>query len=90
MFVTEESCAWNRSSLSERLAGESSKYISPRGKDEPALMLNLDSWVLEVYRTVIATLQSTAWMLLVFFAVALFAYIIVRLSARSGHTAAVA
>ncbi|MDT4861510.1 hypothetical protein FQZ97_961180 [compost metagenome] len=36
--------------------------------------------VLEVYRTVIETLQGIAWMLLAFFAVALLAYVVVRLS----------
>lgn len=69
---------------------ELEKYISPRGKDEPALVLNLDRWVLEVYRTVIATLQSTAWMLLVFFGVALFAYIIVRLTNKGSQSPAAA
>jgi hypothetical protein len=59
---------------------ELEKYITPRGKDDPAVVLNMDRWILEVYRTIIETLQSTAWLLLVFFGVALFAYIIVRLS----------
>lgn len=36
--------------------------------------------MLEVYRTIIETLQGIAWMLLVFFVVALVAYVIVRLS----------
>jgi hypothetical protein len=35
-------------------------------------------WVLEVYHTIIGTLQSIAWMLLVFFVFALVAYVIVR------------
>ena len=61
---------------------ELEKYISPRGKDEPVLLLNLERWVLEVYRTVIETLQSTAWMLLLFFGFALIAYVIVRLAER--------
>lgn len=39
------------------------------GKDEAGL---------EVYRTVIGTLQSLAWMLLVFFGFALIAYVVVR------------
>ncbi len=66
---------------------ELEKYISPRSKDEPTLTLNMDRWVLEVYRTVIETLQSTAWLLLVFFGVALFAYVIVRLSERNTQPA---
>jgi hypothetical protein len=40
--------------------------------------LNTDRWTLEVYRTVIETLQSIAWMLLVFFVAALIAYVVVR------------
>lgn len=63
---------------------ELEKYISPRSKDEAILVLNVDRWVLEVYRTIIGTLQSTAWLLLVFFLVALFAYVIVRVSERRG------
>jgi hypothetical protein len=57
---------------------ELEKYISPRGKDDPVIVLNTERWVLEVYRTVIATLQSAAWMLLVVFLVALVAYVLVR------------
>jgi hypothetical protein len=57
---------------------ELEKYITPRGKDDAVVILNRDRWVLEVYRTIIETLQSTAWMLLVFFVVALVAFVIVR------------
>jgi hypothetical protein len=57
---------------------ELEKYITPRSPDEAAIVLNGDRWLLELYRTVIATLQSTAWMLLVVFAVALIAVVIVR------------
>jgi hypothetical protein len=42
------------------------------------IVLNAERWVLEVYRTGIGTLQSVAWMLLVFFVFALIAYVIVR------------
>jgi len=42
--------------------------------------LNADRWVLEVYRTIIGTLQGVAWMLLVFFVFALIAYVVVRAS----------
>lgn len=62
---------------------ELEKYISPRGFGEPQLILNRDRWVLEVYRTIIETLQSTAWLLLVFFLVALIAYGIVRLVSKA-------
>ena len=44
--------------------------------------------MLEVYRAVIQTLQSTAWLLLVFFLVAIVAYGIVRLAANRGTEAA--
>ncbi len=56
---------------------ELEKYITP-GKDHPPIVLNADRWVLEVYRTIIGTLQSVAWMLLLFFAVALIAFVIVK------------
>ncbi len=41
-------------------------------------MLTTDRWVLEIYRTIVGTLQATAWMLLVVFLVALIAFVIVR------------
>lgn len=50
-------------------------------KDKTQIIaLTSERWVLEVYRTVIQTLQGIAWMLLAFFAVALLAYVIVRSS----------
>lgn len=54
------------------------KYIAPKSAGTPAIELNGDRWVLEVYRTIIGTLQGDAWMLLVFFLFALIAYVIVR------------
>lgn len=59
---------------------ELERYISPGRYDEKAQILELtaDRWVLEVYRTIIETLQGIAWMLLVFFVFALIAYVIVR------------
>ena len=57
------------------------KYITPRGdKDARIVELTTDRWILELYRTVIETLHGIAWMLLVFFLVALVAYVIVRSS----------
>jgi hypothetical protein len=53
------------------------KYITPV-KDQPAIVLNSDRWVLEIYRTVIGTAQAITWMLLVFFVFALIAYVILR------------
>ena len=56
------------------------RYISPERweKGAPILALNRNRWVLEVYRTVIESLQGIAWLLLVFFVFALIAYVIVR------------
>jgi len=54
------------------------KYISPRADDVQPLVLTGERWVLELYRTLLETLQSIAWMLLVFFAFALVAYVVVR------------
>ena len=57
---------------------ELEKYITARSADANPIVLNADRWVLEVYRTLIGTLQSAAWLLLVFFVFALIAYVIVR------------
>jgi hypothetical protein len=54
------------------------RYITPRSKEDAPILLNSDRWVLEVYKTVVGTLQSVAWMLLVFFLFALLAYVVVR------------
>ena len=54
------------------------KYITPSGPNETILELTTGRWILEVYWTIIGTLQSIAWMLLVFFLFALIAYVIVR------------
>lgn len=63
---------------------ELERYITAQQwmeKDKAQIIaLTTERWVLEVYRTVIETLQGIAWMLLAFFAVALLAYVIVRLS----------
>ncbi len=55
------------------------KYISPSLNERTGIIaLNSDRWVLEVYRTIIGTLQGVAWLLLVFFIFALIAYVIIR------------
>lgn len=61
---------------------ELEKYITPATlmKDSQAVQLTFDRWVLEIYRTVIETLQGIAWMLLVFFVFSLMAYVIVRIA----------
>lgn len=60
---------------------ELERYITPNRSDEKPAVLALTSerWVLEVYRTIVESLQGIAWMLLVFFVVALVAYVIVRI-----------
>lgn len=57
------------------------KYITPmrRPVEEGVIELTMERWVLEVYRTIIETLQGIAWMLLVFFIFALIAYVVVRI-----------
>ena len=61
---------------------ELEKYISPARHDKEAGVLELtqERWVLEIYRTVIESLQGIAWLLLVFFVVALVAYVVVRIA----------
>jgi hypothetical protein len=54
------------------------RYISPQSTTQPILELNNDRWVLEIYRTIIETMQGVAWMLLVFFVFALIAYVVLR------------
>ena len=55
--------------------------FTPEGKQLPPYQLTLtpERWVLEIYRTVIETLQALAWMLLLFFLVAMIAYVIIRI-----------
>ncbi|MFV0453426.1 MAG: hypothetical protein ACK5NQ_00175 [Pseudomonas sp.] len=54
------------------------RYITPNTEEAGVLQLNTARWTLEVYRTIVETLQGIAWMLLVFFIFALIAYVIVR------------
>jgi hypothetical protein len=53
------------------------KYLTP-DKDGKFLQLTSDRWVVEIYKSIIGSLQSIAWMLLIFFLFALVAYVIVR------------
>jgi hypothetical protein len=58
---------------------ELERFITPLDGLRPdALTLTRDRWVLEVYRTIIGSLQGIAWLLLVFFVAALLAYVVVR------------
>lgn len=55
----------------------------PRLEGEPLDLkpfeLTTERWVLEIYRTIIESLQSIAWMLLVFFVVSLGMYVVLRI-----------
>ena len=54
------------------------RFITAWGKDAEVLVLNNERWTLEIYRTIIGTLQSVAWMLLVVFVAALVAFVLLR------------
>jgi hypothetical protein len=56
---------------------ELDRYITP-AKDQQIIELTSDRWFLEIFRTVIGTLQSVAWVLLLFFLVALIALMLVK------------
>ena len=67
---------------------ELEKYLTPLRSERDTRMADFtfERWVLEFYRTAIETLQGIAWMLLVFFAFALIAYVIVRIAElKFGH-----
>jgi hypothetical protein len=53
------------------------KYVTP-DKDGKLLQLTSDLWIVELYRSTIGSLQSIAWFLLIFFLIALVAYVVVR------------
>ncbi|OGC96427.1 MAG: hypothetical protein A2W25_01620 [candidate division Zixibacteria bacterium RBG_16_53_22] len=53
------------------------KYLNP-DPEGAVLVLTQERWLLEIYQTVIGSLQSNVWMLLVFFIFALMAYVIVK------------
>ena len=57
---------------------ELQKYIATKGDGSTPPVMNLMSWVLEIYRTCIETLQSIAWMLLLFFLCGMIALVIMR------------
>ena len=56
---------------------EMERYIEP-DKDGKVLILTSERWLIEIYKTVIGSLQGVAWMLLVFFLFALVAYVVVK------------
>ncbi len=54
------------------------KYMTPVEPYREIVPLTTNRWMLEIYQTVIGTLQSAAMVLLVFFVFALIAVVIVR------------
>jgi len=54
------------------------RYISKRSATDELLQLNRERWIIEIYQTIIGTLQSVVWLLLVFFVFSLIAYVITR------------
>ena len=65
------------------------KYITKPAQEHAELVqLTTERWVLELYRTIIETLQGLAWALLVFFVCSLFAFVMARLlELRKSHPA---
>jgi len=61
------------------------QYVGTDNKEPVILVLNSERWALEIYSTIIGTLGGIAWMLLVFFVVALIAYVIVRIYEAKKH-----
>jgi len=55
------------------------KYLTQQEPPKGLIQLTADRWMLEIYNTVIGTLQSTAMILLVFFVFALIAVVLVRI-----------
>ncbi|NIM49543.1 MAG: hypothetical protein GTN78_22170 [Gemmatimonadales bacterium] len=54
------------------------RYITPEGPDGQVVELTRTLWNWELFRTLLGALQAITWMLLVVFAFALVAYVIVR------------
>ena len=54
------------------------RFIMPETEGVARPVLSPEFWGLEVYRTIIQTLGGMAWALLIFFLVALVAFVIVR------------
>jgi len=54
------------------------RFIQPEVKDAVVPALTPEYWGLEIYRTIIDTLGGLAWSLLIFFVIALIAFVIVK------------
>lgn len=55
------------------------KYLTPQEPSKEVVQLSAYRWVLEIYQTIISTLQSTAGILLAFFIFGLIAVVVVRI-----------
>jgi hypothetical protein len=55
------------------------RYFPSEAPGTGILTLTPERWMLEIYQAIIGTLQSTAWILLVFFLFALIGVVIVRI-----------
>ena len=55
------------------------RYLTPQDPSGKILQLTSDRWMLEIYNTIIGTLQSSTIILMVFFVFALIAVVVVRL-----------
>jgi hypothetical protein len=55
------------------------KYLTPQQPATTIIQLTSERWMLEIYSTIIGTLQSAAILLLVFFVFALIAVVVVQL-----------
>lgn len=61
--------------------------ISPETNEPVAIpALTSERWTLEIYRTVIESLQSLAWMYLAVFLFTLIAYVVVRIAERKSRS----
>ena len=54
------------------------QFIQPETEGVVRPVLNAEFWGLEIYRTIIQTLGGMAWALLIFFLIALIAFVIVK------------
>lgn len=54
------------------------QYVNGRFPGQAVSDMSAEAWALEVYRTLIGTLQSLAWVLLIVFLFALIAFVFVR------------
>jgi len=58
---------------------EMEKYLTPQESTKEVIELSAYRWILEIYQTIISTLQSTAGILLAFFIFGLIAVVVVRI-----------